>query len=262
MFDDNAIVRWYSYFDGSCKLMRVMYSCDENGTITLGNVNEVRIAYEDVATIDETGVGQATATEAPVVTETVEEPHADETTMTVDAPVVEEPTVEPTPVVEEPTVTVMEEEPATPVVEEPTPTEPVVDAACDTNIEPAQVANAEVTELNEKVSVENEQTEEENSGSTSFAESERAELESLKREKKVNLIDSYKTYLSDEEYNEFISTVDNFSDESLEVALLKKRVDYAESSNSKPMRAFALRAPVKNDSADSLDSFVRKNLGC
>lgn len=73
MFDDCAIGRFYSYIDGSIKLLRVKYTIDENGVVTLGDANEVHVVYEDVptpastqATLNDNGV------ETPVATPKVE----------------------------------------------------------------------------------------------------------------------------------------------------------------------------------------------
>ena len=49
MFDDSAIIRFYSYLDGTNKLMRVKYAYNEDSNeIVLGDVTEVYIKYEDV----------------------------------------------------------------------------------------------------------------------------------------------------------------------------------------------------------------------
>ena len=105
--------------------------------------------------------------------------------------------------------------------------------------------------------------------SAAFTESDRAEFEALKREKKIALVNSYKDKISEEDFNSFVSKIEDFdSDESLELALLKSYKKYQEdvNSNVKPMRAFAF-APANlnnnngNNNADySLDSFVRKNI--
>ena len=59
-------------------------------------------------------------------------------------------------------------------------------------------------------------------GSASFTQSERAEFEALKREKKVNLLNSYKEILSEEEFNNFLGSIDSFEEkENLEIELLK-----------------------------------------
>ena len=110
------------------------------------------------------------------------------------------------------------------------------------------------------MSVANEQIEKENSSTTSFTESERAELNTLKREKKINLLSSYKEYLTSEEYADFESRIDTFEVETLETELLKKYKTHKEEEEPNNMRAFALFTPKKENAKNSLDDFVRKNL--
>ena len=78
MFEDAAIVRFYYYVEGTVKLMKINYTCDENGVVTLGNVTEVRITYEDVnpttdALFEEVGVENA----AEIVEEDIKENSSD-----------------------------------------------------------------------------------------------------------------------------------------------------------------------------------------
>ena len=217
MFNDSAIVRFYSYIDGSCKLMRVKYSCDDNGTITLGDVNEVHITYEDISAIEETGVEQTVEIAADNSKESDEEfkdakseeqsePDDEEKEDGEDEEFIsntEEVLVE--------TTKVAEPEESLVKTEQITVDEGTVDAAYATAaVDAAQVTNAEVTVTNKKVSVDDEQNEKEDSSATSFAESERAELEALKREKKLTLLDSYKEHLTEEEYADFTSRIDSF----------------------------------------------------
>lgn len=269
MFDDCAIAHFYSYIDGKCRLMRVRYTVDENGKITLGDVNEVHITYEDIVepAIDETGVTQATANSSepepaadptPVASESTEQSFAEDGEVVTDEPV-----ADPAPVAE--SVAEQAAEPA-PVVEDVVPEEPttVVEATPAFDAEPEPVTNAEVTNIQQKASVDDEQTKTENSSSTSFAESERAEFEALKKEKKINLLNSYKGYLSDEEYADFESHVDDFSDDSLEVALLKKYKTFTERQASKQpkIRVLALDTPsTKASTRNELDDFIAKQLG-
>jgi hypothetical protein len=266
MFEDSAIVRFYSYIDGTCKLMRVKYSCTAEGVVTLGNVNEVHVVYEDVVTAsstatvtEETGVEQTTPEEVTQATTEVVESTAEVVESTAEV-------VDSEPKVEEPSPEVVNAETTvetTTEVTEETANEGPVAAACDSEAaSAAQVSNAEVTEVTEnvtKVSVENEEPkQEENSSSTSFTESERAEFETLKREEKIGLINSYKDNLSEEEYNNFMASVDMKSKDELEVELLKAYKQYAEEELKKPRaeRAFSF-APIlniKEKKQDSLDS--------
>lgn len=296
MFENCAIVRFYSYIDGSNKLMRVNYSCDESGVITLGNVNEVHVVYEDVVTsvstatvTEETGV-ETTSPEnatieivdstAEIIEETVEVSSDSPEVVDSSAEIVnaekeeeeekdEEEEKEEDKKEEEDKPCCEEEDKKKKCGCETDETSEMVAAACDSDAaNAAQVSNAEVTEVTEnvtKVSVENEEPkQEENSSSTSFTESERAEFETLKREEKISLIDSYKDNLSEEEYNKFMSSVDIKSKDELEVELLKAYKQYAEEQLKQPKaeRAFSF-APIlniKEKKQDSLDTWVRNNL--
>lgn len=285
MFNDCAIARFYFYMDGTSKLMRIKYSVDENGAVTLGDINEVHISYEDVPEVTpvmtEIGVTQTSEEESSTVSVNAEEKEDKEEDKEEEAFVSEEPNKE-----DEEEFKVDEEEDKDPEEDskdndsdsEPSDdkdeeddkekednfveTSDVVDAAENGSdaepVEAAQVVNAEVTPEIEKVSVDNEtETQETTSSSTSFAESERAEFEALKREKKVALVDSYKEDLSSDTIAEFMSKIDEFDEKDLETELLKAYK--AEVSKKKPMRAFAF-APTNNakNKESSLDALVKK----
>ena len=285
MFDDCAVARFYFYMDGSSKLMRIKYSVDDNGVVTLGDINEVHIVYEDVPTVEvamtEIGVTQTSEEESSTVSVNAEDKEDKEEDKEEETPVSEEPKEDE----EEKEFKVDEEEDKDPEEDskdddsdsEPSDdkdeeddkekednfveTSDVVDAAENGSdaepVEAAQVVNAEVTPEIEKVSVENEtKTEETTSSSTSFTESERAEFEALKREKKVALVNSYKDDLSEETIETFMSTIDNFDEKTLETELLKAYK--AEASKVKPMRAFAFAQPKNASNESSLDALVRK----
>lgn len=125
----------------------------------------------------------------------------------------------------------------------------------------AQDSIVETTPVETKESVNNNDIsvqQEENPSSASFAESERTELEALKREKKETLVNSYRDDLSDEEYSDFMNRIDSFETyESLELELLKA---YKNNKYTKVMRAFAFAPKKENVSKDNLDGFVQKNL--
>lgn len=268
MYDDSAIVRFYYYVEDKCRLMRVQYTCDENGNVVLGAANEVHIVYEDIVT--EPSISMATE----IDTIQAEEPQEDFSVVAT----ADDETITTEEVLETPSVTVEEVEftETTTVETNDTTEENIVEEVVSEQFEvesaEAQVSDVEITPENMEASVlEDEQndntTVEETStstSSTSFTESEREEFESLKREKKIALVDSYKTNLTEEEYADFVSKIDNFDAESLEFELLKayKRAQenrVISEENIQPIRAFAF-APnnaVKNESP--LDAFVRKN---
>jgi len=259
MFEDSAIVRWYSYIDGTSKLMRVKYSVNEDGSVTLGDVNEVHVTYEDIVSTNasegETGALQPEAGNEGNASEIVTE----ENNAEIQETVTETPEADVTP--EQATVENVEEV-KTPAEDlslnaEEDPTTVTTDVAINPEEGVATCSSAsssaEVT-TPKKVSVDDEQPKEENSSSTSFTESERAEFErNFKREEKVKLIDSFKEFLSEEEYNNFVSTVDNVEVEELTSSLVKA------SKQDKTLRAFSLAQP-KMKEENTLDSWVRKNL--
>lgn len=254
MFEDSAIVRWYSYIDGTAKLMRVKYTVDENGNVTLGDVNEVHVTYEDVVSTNaskgETGAQQPTeGTEGNASVNTAEVSNAEETPAAATNDVSTNPEAsvdEVTPVTGTDLSVQNGTNPEDVTVTDVNPNEGV--ATCS-----SASSSAEVT-TPKKVSVDDEQPKEENSSSTSFTESERAEFErNFKREEKIKLIDSFKEFLSEEEYNNFVSTIDNVEMEELTSGLVKA------SKQDKTLRAFSLAQP-KMKEENTLDSWVRKNL--
>lgn len=338
IFEDSAIVRFYYFVEGVSKLMRVKYSIDENGTVSLGAVNEVHVAYEDIIEnekpeetpqfnneIDTTTQVAMAATEKEEddVNEEVDgdgkkqedDDKIDDCNISSTHIISTEATsAEPEKIEKE------DKQPApdkTSVVneDEPKKEEKNIDKCenISTNVEnTSEIAidmtndNAEETSAPvENVQITSEQdfssssvimkaeqsSDEENrdnsnddfsnndesssqqevstASSAAFTESDRAEFEALKREKKIALVNSYKDKISEEDFNSFVSKIEDFdSDESLELALLKSYKKYQEDvdSNVKPMRAFAF-APANlnnnngNNNADySLDSFVRKNI--
>ena len=290
MFEDAAIVRFYYYMESGSKLMKINYTCDENGNVCLGDIAEVRVTYEEVVAVSSTAtvteveeVGVENATEVKVDEEEKEvvededfqEEKEDEESGKVEIPEDEkdENFVEESKEEEEEEVT--EESESTEESEtEDDKEDKVVCAACgdeveedekeaDSTAEAADVSNAEVTLIERVVNDGDEQvsTEETNTSSASFTNSERAEFEALKREKKIKLLESYKESLDEEEFNTFLGSIDSFDEKDLEIELLKA-YKASKDKEPKPTRAFAF-APIlnqKNAETSSLDSFIRNNL--
>ena len=293
MFEDAAIVRFYYYMENGSKLMKINYTCDESGNVCLGDIVEVRVTYEEVVVasntatcteVEEVGVENATEVEDKEDEESkvVEEDEEKEEESFVDSEekeeeeeVTEKPSEDETEEEEtfsEEEVKEDEEESTKESEKDEEEEDEVVHAACGDEVEEedeeqstadaADVSNAEVTETERVVSDGNEQVSEEtNTSSASFTQSERAEFEALKREKKVNLLNSYKEILSEEEFNKFLGSIDSFDEKDLEIELLKA---YKASKDKEPKkaRAFAF-APIlnqKNAEKSSLDDFIRSNL--
>lgn len=271
MFEDSAIVRFCSYLDNTCKLMRIKYTCDENGVITLGNVNEVHITYEDITSPTEEVVVEQSleATNEYVKTEEDKEncvckPEKDDKEDCICKPEEDDKkdcVCDPKEDDKEDCVCKPEEDDKECSEEEDKDDIEEIDdddkkeiTSCSTDMQ--------IAENEEKVSVDSEQTEEKNTSSTSFTESERAEFEALKREKKINILNSYKEYLTKDEYDKFTTSIDTFEVDNLEVELLRLYKKYNESnSSSSRLRAFVLSSNEKQVSTTNrLDDFVRKNL--
>lgn len=326
MFEDSAIVRFYYFVEEANKLMRIKYSIGEDGTVSLGAVNEVHVVYEDIienekpeetpqfnSEIDTTTqvVMAATEKEENDVDKEVDKDgkeqedgdkidncdiHAAQTISTEAKTASAEPAES-----AEPEKIEKEEENIDKCENISTNIENASEIAINMTNDNAEETSAPV----ENVQITSEQdfssssvimkaeqsSDEENrdnsnddfsnndesssqqevstASSATFTESDRAEFEALKREKKIALVNSYKDKISEEDFNNFVSKIEDFdSDESLELALLKSYKKYQEDvdSNVKPMRAFAF-APANlnnnngNNNADySLDSFVRKNI--
>ena len=269
MYPEYAIARFYYYVESNSKLMKIHYTCDDNGNITLGDIKEVHVVYEEVEDqvaldpnmkqIDEISIDAVSLAEDQNISETNENENVETTTVEdntnnddneVNVDCSEKPG--------------QDDSNGGGIVVEDSDVITTVDEVVVMETEPAQVLDVTVTPQTE-ASVEDEQNtntnnQETTSSSTSLTESERQEFEALKREKKVNLLNSYKDSLTDEEYNSFFKSIDSFSDESLELALLKayKRNQQADSNSDKLIRAFAF-APRNNANNESpLDAFVSK----
>ena len=252
MYEDSAIVRFYSYLDGSNKLMRIRYSLSEN-EVTLGDIREVHVTYEDIE--EQQDVNQATIIETPVE-EPTDEPQGvtNPESLTIENTVAEistESVSEVEDAVSEAVETTeehfAENEPES-AIEETSETDAAAIAA---NEETADFAAQDVdanTQTTMEVGAVNEQKQEENSSSAPLTDSERAEFEALKRAQKEELLDSYKEYLSNDEYNGFFATIDSVSKEELEISLLKAYKDFQERENAKPVtRVFSLSQLIGNN---------------
>lgn len=262
MYEDRAIMRFYSYFDGSCKLMAINYSITEDGVVSLGDVKEVHITYEEVPEVPE--VPPTNATEEPGVGQ---EPSS----MSEDPVEPQEPT-EPNDITE-PSDPVNASTDPEPVAEETTtePTNASVDPVADPNVaaqssETAETAAQDTDAQNTQMkvgAVDEQTTQEEGSSSAALTDSERAEFEALKRKEKEELINSYKEFLSEEQYNGFFATIDSVSKEELELSLLKEYKNFTETNQkAKQRRAFAF-APVNNnvETRNSLVQDIKYYLG-
>ena len=265
-YDDSVVCHVYSFIDGSTTYLKFYYTIDENAVVTLGEVKEVHVVWEEMpepapeppspnaslednTTSAETDMGQAEP-EPSAEPKVGEQTDFDNQTP--------ETTPDPEPVSAASTIENEEGHNSNDQQSNFTGA-----AASVTNVEDAPLVN-EGQQVNEsECGHENKQTE--SSSSTSFTDSEREEYENLKKAKKVQLVESYRNVLTEEQYNNYMSSIDTFSAEDLELDLLKiyKRVndDVYSSSVRGIGRAFTVYAPETNkDTENPLDAFVRKNL--
>ena len=283
-FDDSVVVRMYSYYDGKQTLNQISYTADENGVITLGNVTEVAVQYVPVVQTSSSSaeVTNASQTNASQMSTTVEEGEQPSTDVNEINPV-ENTNTEETP--ENSTTddqTNFEnndnasQEPNT-VAEQGVENQP----ASEENVEQSTEQSAEnfdnhgsdenpsdanITPVNtEEASADNneqqEGQEQEASSTTTLTESERTEFEALKRERKITILNNYKDYLTEEQFTTFSQNIDNYSDNDLELELL--RIYKSSAHDTKEERAFALADILNNaktNSDSSLDAFVRRQL--
>ena len=257
---------------------------NDAGEVALGKIVETRVVYEDVEDNAQTGEQFEETTEE--TTEVVEETPAvqpeesssneGEVEMTSNDDAVVEMTEET--VSEEETAQVEETPAEEPITGESTITYVIPEGTVEGEVHLAnyvETENVEVTPdvenaqvaTNEKVSaVSEDEIQQEAPSTASFAESERAELEKLKREKKIALITSYEKSLTPEKKAELEENVDNYSEEELEVELLKeyksfKEAEEVEEENFSQAVPFAVPEPVKKQTAESsLNDYIRRLL--
>lgn len=247
-YEDNVICRFYSYIDGSSKLMRIFYSLDEENNAILGNIEEVHVTYEKVEKPTEEPTAPAFTEENTGVTnpeQATAQPSVDEPITSSEDNAVSEP-------VQPAQDNFAEDNPETPKEEPVSDNSSVTDAAANAANEETAVFAAQDVDANTQTTMEvgavNETQQEENSGSAPLTDSERAEFEALKRAQKEELLNSYKDYLSEDEYNGFFATIDSISKDELEVSLLKIYKDFKDKESAKPVtRVFSLSQLIGNN---------------
>lgn len=209
--------------------MKIYYTLDESGLVTLGNINEVHITYEDI--VESTAVGDNSFKKDSE--ETFEDSDSGEVNMTEE--IIEDSDSGEVDMTEE----------------------TIIDSTKEENLELAKPASNEGKEstVNEGA------TTTQAASPASFTDSERAELEALKKEKKLALISKYEEYLSEEDKEDLTTRIDEFSVESLELELLKIYKKVSE-ENFMRMAPLAAPEPKKPETADTqLNSYIQRMLG-
>jgi len=215
--------------------MKLYYTLSDDGEVTLGKIVETHVVYEDLEDTAQTGTDFTSSNEFT---------DSGDGDFTVD----------------QTTTTTTEATTTVPTESDKTPDEFANDSQESTPA--ANNQSAEVAVTNSKVSAASEeQNQQENTSPASFTDSERAELEALKREKKVTLINSYE--LTDEVRNNLMNELDTLTFEELELKLLKIYKENAEAENfSAAPVPFAVPEPQKNTTAeDKLNSYIHRILG-
>ena len=281
MYDDSAIFRVYYYNSGESKLLRAFYTNAEE--ISFSKVEEVHVTYESIEPIEAanetftTDISGQVETNATITTDNENiVPDDNSSASFVDNKEDEEKEDQ-----EDDSASSEEKEGGE--GKEPQPKEEEKDEedfndqtdADNTNSTGNVGTKGDITDhedhSNEDVEASNDAAvSESNSSSATFTDSERAEFEALKREKKVNLINSYKEFLSEEEYKTFVDSVDSYADnDKLEFDLLKKFKAYSDEhaadskSNSSSIIPFAF-TNVNNEKSSaekSLTNYVNGLLG-
>lgn len=298
MYDDNAIFRVYYYNSGESKLLRAFFNKEDND-LTFSKVEEVHVVYEPIeAAANETfatDINGQVETNATITTDTesiVQEEKAAVTIPSVD----DDATFAKDDEEKDKSNCASSEEDKEKDKsncasseekdnkqggegEEPKPKDEEnfngQNDGNNTNSMENVGTKGEITDHEDHSNKEGATSDdaavsESNSSSAAFTDSERAEFEALKREKKVNLINSYKEFLSEEEYKTFVDSVDSYADnDKLEFDLLKKFKAYSDEhaadskSNSSSIIPFAF-TNVNNEKSSaekSLTNYVNGLLG-
>ena len=249
--------------------MKIYYTHDEDGNVTLGKIVETHVVYEDLDVTEETGEFTADGSDDSANFE--EDESSDNGDFETE---VEETTEEP---VQEQTVEITvsggEATSYTYVLPETDQlaTTGYIDVGpinTDTTLVASEVNDEDIAQVatNEKVSaVSEDENQQETSSTASFTESERAELETLKREKKVTLVESYNESLSEEDKAGLMEELDALTYEELELKLLKLYKAHQEAEDENDFVAapvpFAVPEPQKPVTAeDNLNSYIRRML--
>ena len=226
--------------------MKIYYSLDDNGKVTLGNINEVRVTYEDVVDATATGEDNFASKDSDDFAKDSDDFSRDSDNFSTEATVQTTSTDE---TISTPATTV--------VIDGTTLYQTTITYPVDENDSNAQLAS----NTGKESTVNEGETTTQATGPASFTDSERAELEALKKEKKLALIKNYEEYLTDEEKENFESHLDDYTEESLELALLKIYKESSSNDNFSRVAPLAAPEPVKQETADSqLNSYIRRVL--
>ena len=257
MYDTYFVCHLYHSETDSCELVKVNYSFDDNGECTLGTVVPVRVVYEEIKEVSSNASLEVEQTTEPVANAEGEE--------IVSANAEEVPSVEGEPIASEPEPTetnaeefsdasepeVEGEESAEPANLEEQPTEDGEEVVQEVNEEVVSDATITTNEPNEE-GVDGQ------SDTSTFTESEKAELEALRRNEKVNLINSFASDLGEEVIAKYLADVDNFTKDELELALLKQYREIEKTAKKPTMKAFRIISENNANTRPTIEELVER----
>ena len=208
-FNDHVVFVIYYYMGGK-KYLDIQYSCTEDGEVTLGDVVEVRPTYVPIEQA-ETSQMENQASENPQNQGSSENPTGEFTNPDGQT----EPTVDNE-------------------VQTPTPEQPIGDPTqAQAQLEPVGNADSTPADGNQEqtpdsqnpdsssASVNENENKQEDPSASTFTNSEQEELKNNQRKQKVDLINEYRKGLSDEQFADFVSRIDEYEFSDLAVELLK-----------------------------------------
>lgn len=238
-FYDDAIVLNAYYETGDRKLLKINYSLAENGEVSLGEVKEVRVEYVELQQAEPNNITQEPSSDYESVNQdSTEEQTAESVTAEVNTNATETEaaateskqtsaedfgTAEQSENNEETSDQTDAEFADNEDTSTPAENENFAEGSEQTNDDQEGADNASINDNESNEDVQPEVQQESEPSTSTFADSQQQELDSLRREKKIALVNSYKENLSTEEYNDFISHIDEYAHDSndLEFALLK-----------------------------------------
>lgn len=250
------------YQTGDRKMLKIKYSLAENGEVSLGEVTEVHIEYvKNEPTNTQDPSSDYTSQDQGVTTESGDN-RADGTTTTVtnaEAQPVAQNEADPQSPSDSGEVTEMAaaQEPQGQSDSEgqstPADNENFAEGSEQNNDQQVTTDNTTVNDNEPNEGVQSQVQQESEPSTSAFTSSEQQELDSLRREKKINLVNSYKTNLSSEEYNNFISHIDDYAHDSneLEFELLKctqaniqKQIEFAAAKQTQENDNYVVKTSV------------------
>lgn len=260
MYDEYFVCHLYHPETESCELVKVNYSFDDNGECTLGTVVPVRVVYEEIKEPNpNASLEGEQPTELVANTEGEQQPVSTnaETTPVEGEQAASEPPVEGITNAEENSAT-SEPEGAGEGTAEQQPSEPAnLENQPTDNGEGAQPTdNEDLSNATNTTSEPNKEGVDGQSDTSTFTESEKAELEALRRNEKVNLIKSFASDLGEEVIAKYLTDVDNFTKDELELALLKQFREIEKTVKKPTMKAFRRFNENNTNSSRTIEELV------